>query len=446
MNRILAIAINHYDDPTLGQLHNCNNDINTLTSTLSSHYQFDDIEILSNREQTAKEFLHDYLYDYFLNALEEDNILLIFAGHGQLNEKIGSSYWMPSDAVASKMHTWLSLADVLNFISHSEAFHVNIISDSCFSGAIFDDALRGGGPSAFESKKSRLALTSGSREKVSDGPKGGLSPFTETLNRLLNENEQPELPFTKLATDLLMGFKPEGQTPMFGSLQNIGHKGGSMVLHKKLTGDTDDSQAGFSETSIALNIDLPLIIDYQCSVPLFKESKSFDHLFVNAFVQQHAYGIISDVRRFFTEDPEYFMERNKEIPFDLSIGYSIHTLSDKMLSMTFSTENYFGGAHPNSTITSLNIAFSPERIFRIPDIVKYEGSFKHFLNWAVENFSVDSEQREILLNLIEDELSENLDFSIDEKELTLYFTGHLPRVMMPHGFLEIPLEKLHMKI
>ena len=446
MNRILAIAINDYDDPSLGQLHNCSNDINTLASTLSSNYQFDDIEILAKREQTTKEFLHDFLYDYFLNALEEDHILLIFAGHGQLNEKIGASYWMPSDAEASKMHTWLSLADILNFIRHSDAFHVNIVSDSCFSGAIFDDASRGGGPSAFEGKKSRLALTSGSREKVSDGPKGGQSPFTETLNRLLGENVMPELPFTQLAADLLMAFKPEGQTPMFGSLQNIGHKGGSMVLHKKLTAATEDSQADFSETSIALNIDLPLAIDYHCNVPLFKENKSFDHLFVNAFVQQHAYSIISNVRQFFTEDREYFIERNKEIPFDLSIGYSIHTLGDKMLSMTFSTDNYFGGAHPNTSITSLNIAFSPERIIQIPDVVKYEGTFMDFLNWAIENFSEDKEQREILLNLIEDEMSEKLDFSIDEKEMTLYFTGYLPRVLMPHSFLEIPLEKLQLKI
>ena len=78
--------------------------------------------------------------------------------------------------------------ELLDFIRASDAFHVSIISDSCFSGAIFQHKVRGGGINAFDAKKSRYALTSGGMENVSDGKKGHLSPFAETLVRLLEEN------------------------------------------------------------------------------------------------------------------------------------------------------------------------------------------------------------------------------------------------------------------
>lgn len=161
MKRILAIAINDYDDTAVSNLKNCVSDMSNIVSVLSTKYDFDDVDLLSEREQTTREFLHDYLHNYFVNALPEDQILLLFAGHGEYDPKLQSSYWLPSDAKASQKHTWLNLNELIDLLRSTEALHVNIISDSCFSGAIFEIASRGGGATSLENKKSRLALTSG---------------------------------------------------------------------------------------------------------------------------------------------------------------------------------------------------------------------------------------------------------------------------------------------
>ena len=122
----------------------------------------------------------------------------------------------------------------MTFINASEAFHIAIISDSCFSGAIFENPHRGGGMEAFEKRKSRLALTSGGIEKVSDGARGRNSPFAENLIKLLSENVQPEMPFSVLSSNLLMSFTSERvQTPMFGALDRVGHQGGSFIFKLK---------------------------------------------------------------------------------------------------------------------------------------------------------------------------------------------------------------------
>src|SRR5690606_35680650 len=109
-----------------------------------------------------------------------------------------------------------------------------VISDSCFSGAIFEPLKRGGGITAFESRKSRIALTSGGIETVSDGKPGKSSPFISTFVTLLKENTLEEVPFSTLAENVILKFKQgTAQTPLSGGLYSVGHEGGSLVLRKR---------------------------------------------------------------------------------------------------------------------------------------------------------------------------------------------------------------------
>jgi hypothetical protein len=236
INKIIAIAIDEYDNDELNKIQNAKSDVASIISILTEKYLFEDVEFLFKKKDTTRKSLFNKLNQFFTNALEDENILLIYAGHGEYNDILKTSYWQPSDCDPSDVSTWINIGDILTFVNASEAFHVAVISDSCFSGAIFETQKRGGGIQAFERKKSRLALTSGGVEKVSDGAKGNKSPFAENLIKQLTENGLEELPFSVLSNNLIMSFNQDrSQTPMYGALNNVGHQGGSFIFKLKGT-------------------------------------------------------------------------------------------------------------------------------------------------------------------------------------------------------------------
>lgn len=233
-NKIIGIAINDYDDAELNKIENCENDVRAIIATLVRKYIFEDVEFIFEKKDTTRKELFNKLNSYFINTNEDENVLLIFAGHGEYNSMLETAYWLPSDADPNDQSSWININEILAFIRVSKAFHISVISDSCFSGAIFEPNKRGGGIEAFSTKKSRLGLSSGSLEKVSDGKKGSLSPFAEILIKELEENTADEFPFSILANNLLMQFASQrNQTPMFGSLNGVGHGGGSFIFKLK---------------------------------------------------------------------------------------------------------------------------------------------------------------------------------------------------------------------
>lgn len=232
-NKILAIAINEYEDAELNQIQNCKSDLDKVIQILTDKYTFEDVEFIYEKAKTTRKALFNSLNEYFVNCLPQDNVLLVFAGHGHYNEQLNTAYWQPSDADTKDSSTWLSITEILTFIKASKAFHIGLISDSCFSGAIFEP-MRGGGIDAFKKRKSRLGLTSGGIEKVSDGQNGQNSPFAKSLINVLQKNELEELPFSVLATDVILEFNEKNaQTPRFGPLTEVGHEGGSFIFKLK---------------------------------------------------------------------------------------------------------------------------------------------------------------------------------------------------------------------
>jgi hypothetical protein len=228
-NLILAIAVDTYESKELNTLKNCESDIKETLRILNERYVFDDTTFVFGRDQTTKRVLYNKLKDFFINALDNENILLLYAGHGQFDKILNVAYWQPSDSDPRDSSSWLNLTDLVSFIRATKAHHVSVISDSCFSGALFNAASRGGGPHAY-SGKSREVLTSGGIETVSDGDPGACSPFSRTLNEILTKHSS-DITFRELSQLLLHGFEPtKTQTPRFDSLKDVGHGYGSFTF------------------------------------------------------------------------------------------------------------------------------------------------------------------------------------------------------------------------
>lgn len=441
MNRIIGIAIDEYFDNHITNLNNCYNDISQLTSMFMSKFKFESIDIFSQTEQTTKTIIYNSLYDLFINSSENDNILLLYAGHGEYNPRTESSFWLTCDSKKYDTTTWLNINDILNLFQHSPAKHIALVSDSCFSGAIFSH-YRGGGTQALEANYSRYALTSGSLEKVSDGVKNSLSPFANTIINFLNEFKDSQISFSELSEKIIRDFpKEETQTPLHGALVNSGHKGGLMILRSKLSNDLIQS------LDLDLKLNSNIKIDSTIEVPNFKENNKFESKFINSFVLQKAYKIINDIRISVTQNEEFFIDRTKEFPFLLNIGYNIELLNDNFLSMTLSSYDYFGGAHPNSYIYTFNFTFKPERLISLDSLIDYSGyeSFHNFLETMIRRFAHE-QQIEHLLNCIQYTTPWDFEFTFNDKNINLYFIRYMPRVYLAHAFLDIPIEQIKFKI
>jgi Caspase domain len=440
MNKIIAIAIDEYSDPSIVNLQNCFNDINLIISTLSNSYQIDSIELFTKPEQTTLSFLYDGLYNEFINSLESDNILLLFAGHGEFNSTLGTSYWLCSDSKKTSVTTWFNLSDLLKFFNASPAKHIALVSDSCFSGAIFE-LNRGGGSIALDGKFSRQALTSGGLEKVSDGVEN--SPFSTVLIEVLNENTSELLSFNQLSERTILKFSQlRNQTPAFGSLINSGDRGGSFFLKLK----SEDSTI-IKSIQIPLEINQEVKIDSTFEIPFFNENRYFNNNFINVFVQQLGYSIINDIRVFVAKDEGYSISRSSEMEFYLEVGYTIHTLDEKFLSMSIGRSDYFGGVHPNHYCYSINFALKPERKISLYDILDYSGfsNLEDFLVKMIEQY-VEKECKEILKEYSTYEYTSELDFHFTKDLFTIDYMNLLPHAMKACGGLEIPMEKVKFKI
>ncbi|PXW11048.1 uncharacterized protein DUF4163 [Chryseobacterium sp. CBTAP 102] len=442
MTRLIGIAIDEYEDKSIKNLNNCKKDIQSIIASLTSKFVFDEVDLFSEKEQTTRSSLYNSLYDILINSLEEDRILIIFAGHGEYNTKTESSYWLLNDSLRHETTSWFNVNELLNLLKYSPAKHIAIISDSCFSGAIFENE-RGGGYEALTSKRSRFALTSGSIEKVKDGKPNESSPFALALNNFINKFNSDKLSINELGEKTLIEFsKYHHQTPCFGPLYNSGHEGGSFIL------ESITSMDKFQDLNLSLDIHKDIKIDYDFKIPLIKKNDAFNCDFINSFITQKGYLIVNEARIYFKEMEEYFIEKAKEEnPFLLEVGYQIQLFNEKFLSITISRFDYFGGAYPNNYIYTLNFTFKPERFLNFYDLIDYSeyGNLQEFLSVKIDKHA-DSDSKDILHQYLKYVRDNDLDFTFDENTLTIYFMKYMPRVVMASSFLEIPIDDLIFKI
>ncbi|MBE9586655.1 caspase family protein [Mucilaginibacter sp. JRF] len=442
MKKILAIAIDQYSDLNIKNLSNCLNDVNSLIDILSQRYDFEEIELITKPEQTTRSFLYNVLYQELINLLPEDEILIIYAGHGEYNSLLETSYWLCSDSQKDIVSTWFNVIELLSFFKGSKARHIALISDSCFSGAVFEHS-RGGGIAALYNKTSRQALTSGGIEKVSDGVENSNSPFNLTLQRVLNENTSLTLSFAEFAEKVILNFRPDKvQTPAYGSLASSGDKGGTLFFHLK----NDKVLSPYKSIQIPLDIDIQVKVDSNFEIPFFNDSEDFKSQFVNIFVQQLGYSIINDIRNFVAEDREYSISYSNELAFYLDVSYTIETFSKEFLSIVIQRSNYFGGVHPNHYIYTLNFMFEPDRLVQLFDVISFEGyqNQEEYLKSMVKKYAYP-ETKEFMLDYTSYEYIYKLDFSISEEFLTIYYFNLMPHAFKASGILQIPIQDINFK-
>lgn len=167
-------------------------------------------EVLQQRYGFVTKVLHDAGAMEILTALNElrtasteyDNVLIYFAGRGQLRQPVEDAwvgYWLPVDAQREQNMLWLPNSQINEQIAMLKARSVLVVADSCFAGAMSTDPaslLVGGRAELTErriklglERRARYTLSSGGLHPVPDPRQGKHSIFASAMIEVLTQND-----------------------------------------------------------------------------------------------------------------------------------------------------------------------------------------------------------------------------------------------------------------
>jgi len=238
----LIIGIDNYRE--WNPLRTAVRDAVELRNVLVEDYGFDErnVRLRTDEEATRLRIISD-LRELAASLGETDNLLVYFAGHGQLDDLTGDGYWIPVEGELKNPGTWISQATIKGILGSEKARAKNVvvIADSCYSGTL----LRGG-PSMLKmegnayldklaeaaSKRSRQVITSGGLEPVADGGRDGHSLFAYYLIKALRENDREVVDLENLFHTRVWAPVTQigGQRPNVGRLKTPMDEDGQFVL------------------------------------------------------------------------------------------------------------------------------------------------------------------------------------------------------------------------
>jgi hypothetical protein len=192
-----ALIIGNNDYEHLPDLDTALNDAEAIARVLNEKYGFA-TRVLPNATRTD---ILSALNDYAKSLKSEDNLLIYYAGHGELDQRNLVGYWLPVNASRTDNTEWISDQMITNLISVMPARHVLVVADSCYSGVMTrSSGLRlvasGGNDAEMRRLKklaqlpSRTVLTSGDNQPVLDGGGGQHSVFAKYVIETLTTNQQ----------------------------------------------------------------------------------------------------------------------------------------------------------------------------------------------------------------------------------------------------------------
>ena len=207
-------------------------DAQTIANELKGVYGFS-VEFIKN--PTKSEFLRKMREYSSKNYLPEDQLFIFVAGHGKFDEIEKDGYLVLKDSKKGDdtNETYVPYSQLKTQVDNNPNKHIFLVLDACFSGT-FDQmiAKRGEDDAELQDKmvardefinqklklKTRMFLTSGQKEYVSDGKKGKHSPFAskfvEALRTYGGGNKM--LSSSSIFYSYMLGMKPQPHFGTFG--------------------------------------------------------------------------------------------------------------------------------------------------------------------------------------------------------------------------------------
>jgi len=236
----LVIGNNNYRQ--LKKLRTAGHDAREVAAILEKNYRFKVTLLLdADRYQmlSALNTLREQL-------TEKDNLLIYYAGHGDLDQKNQLGYWLPVDAEPKSTANWISNVTITDILNAMNVQQLLVVADSCYSGTLTRDSVANlaGGLSEQEKlrliqvmaqKRSRMVMTSGGVEPVLDSTGGLHSAFAQSFIDLLRSNvgvlPGQDMYLQLRARVTATAMRVEGQPlPEYAPIKYAGHEAGEFVF------------------------------------------------------------------------------------------------------------------------------------------------------------------------------------------------------------------------
>lgn len=260
----LIVGINRYRNGW-PPLQTARQDAEAIAGLLKRNYGFSTVRLLLDEAATGKNILTE-LKRMARCIPASDNLLVYFAGHGEMDDISGDGFWVPVDGSKADAGKWITNSAVRAILGSplTRVKNLLVIADSCYAATLLKpnperllwadikqaDTQRGGGggrapglvvrdgisPSVLSTilafRKSRQVITSGGLSRVSDGGEDGHSPFARELIDALKKNAEAidaEKLFTK---HLWPSLAQSYQRPRYGRMDVAGDEEGNFVFHR----------------------------------------------------------------------------------------------------------------------------------------------------------------------------------------------------------------------
>ncbi len=180
------------------------------------------------------------------NLTEHDNLLIYYAGHGELDRVNLRGYWLPVDAEPNSTANWISNIAITDILNAMSAKHILVVADSCYSGSLTRSSmarLESGMSDEVKTKwlkvmaktRSRTVLTSGGLKPVLDQGGGQHSVFAKSFLKTLTENEtilEAYNLFRSLSKEVQQTASKFGidQIPEYAPIKHGGHEAGEFFF------------------------------------------------------------------------------------------------------------------------------------------------------------------------------------------------------------------------
>jgi hypothetical protein len=246
LGRFFAVVIgnNNYRDKEYPGLQSAANDATAVANVLKTRYGYQTKLVLNGSRLEMLTALSD-----MRNQLKaEDNLLVYYAGHGELSGATG--YWVPSDGAAKNPKSWISNAAISDIISSMPAKRVMVVADSCYSGSMTRASVPNLNAASMSPEKwnswvksmaagrSRTALSSGGVQPVPDTGKGNHSYFARAFLNVLQDNNrlmEAQRLYREVSTSLALNSinSPIPQNPQYAPIRYAGHESGDFFFMPK---------------------------------------------------------------------------------------------------------------------------------------------------------------------------------------------------------------------
>ncbi|MFK7897953.1 MAG: caspase family protein [Myxococcota bacterium] len=240
--RYHALVIGNEEYTDLPKLKTAKADADAVAQLLKDRYGF---QVTLVRDATRYDIL-SALNGMRAGLNENDNLLIYYAGHGELDKVNMRGQWLPVDAERDSTANWISNVAITDILNSMNARHVMVVSDSCYSGALtrsslasldagLSDEKRAAWLAALASKRSRTALTSGGLSPVMDAGGDGHSVFARAFIDVLGANAnvlEGQRLFQEVSARVTLAAQSYQfeQLPQYAPIKFAGHEAGDFFL------------------------------------------------------------------------------------------------------------------------------------------------------------------------------------------------------------------------